>query len=49
MDNKDLCVQVCFIFFFSKKKFFMASSKGFVPYFYNHTKNLYNKFDFLKN
>jgi len=27
----------------------MTSSKEFVPYFYNHDKNLYNKFVFLKN
>jgi len=35
--------------FFSKKMFFMADSKWFVSYFYNHNKNLYNKFEFLKN
>jgi len=29
--------------------FFMAGSKGFVPYFYNYNKNLYNKFEFLEN
>jgi len=28
--------------------FFMIGSKEFVPYFYNHNKNLYNKFEFLK-
>jgi len=26
----------------------MTDSKEFVPYFYNHNKNLYNKFEFLK-
>jgi len=35
--------------FFSIKMYFMTGSKGFVPYFYNHNKNLYNKFEFLKN
>jgi len=34
--------------FFSRKIFFIVVSKGLVPYFYNHTKNLYNKFEFLK-
>jgi len=29
--------------------FFMVGLKGFVPYFYNHNKNLYNKFEFLEN
>jgi len=29
--------------------FFMTSSKEFVPYFYNHNKNLYDKFEFLEN
>jgi len=38
-----------FHLFFSKKMFFMADSKGFVHYFYNHTKNVYNKFEFLEN
>jgi len=28
---------------------FMAGSKQFVIYFYNHNKTLYNKFEFLKN
>ena len=27
----------------------MTDSKEFVPYFYNHNKNLYNKFEFLEN
>jgi len=27
----------------------MNNLKEFVPYFYNHNKNLYNKFEFLKN
>jgi len=29
--------------------FLMANSKGFVPYFYNRNKILYNKFEFLEN
>jgi len=29
--------------------FFMIGSQGFVSYFYNHNKNLYNKFEFLEN
>jgi len=36
-------------FFGSRKMFFMTSSKEFVSYFYNYNKNLYNKFEFLKN
>jgi len=35
--------------FGSRKIFFMTGSKEFVPYFYNNNKNLYNKFEFLKN
>ena len=31
------------------KMFFMIGSKEFVSYFYNHNKNLYNKFEFLEN
>jgi len=27
----------------------MTGSKEFVSYFYNHNKNLYNKFEFLEN
>jgi len=34
--------------FGSWKIFFMTGSKEFVPYFYNHNKNLYNKFEFLR-
>jgi len=26
----------------------MTDSKGFVPYYYNHNKILYNKFEFLE-
>jgi len=37
------------IFFRSSKMFFKAGLKGFVLYFYNHIKNLYNKFEFLEN
>jgi len=33
--------------FFSIKMFFMAGSKGIVPYFCNHNKKLYNKFEFF--
>jgi len=29
--------------------FFMTGFKIFVSYFYNHNKNLYNKFEFLEN
>ena len=32
--------------FLSRNIFFIASSKGFVPYFYNYTKNSYNKLEF---
>jgi len=32
--------------FGSRNIFFMTGSKEFVPYFYNHNKNLYNKFEF---
>ena len=38
-----------FYIFLAEICFFMADSKGFVPYFYNHNKNLYNKFEFLEN
>ena len=31
---------------FSKKMFFIVDLKGFVHYFYNYNKNLYNKFEF---
>ena len=27
----------------------MTDLKEFVPYFYNHNKNVYNKFEFLEN
>jgi len=37
------------LFFRSRKMFLITDSKIFVPYFYNHIKNLYNKFEFLKN
>jgi len=30
----------------TRKMFFIAGSKRFVPYFPNHNKNLYNKFKF---
>jgi len=29
--------------------FQMAGLKLFIPYFYNHNKKLYNKFEFLEN
>ena len=37
--------------FFSlwQKNVFMTDSKKLVTYFYNHNKNLYNKFEFLEN
>jgi len=35
--------------FGAKKIFSMTGSKEFVPYFYNHNKNLYNKFELLEN
>jgi len=38
-----------FQLFLAEKYFFMAGSKGLNSYFYNHTKNLYNKFEFLEN
>jgi len=31
-------------FFCGRKMFHMVGSKGFNSYFYNHNKNLYNKF-----
>ena len=37
------------VFVRNRHMFFMAGSKGFTPYFYNHNKNLYNKFEFLEN
>jgi len=37
-----------FKFFFSRKIFSIAGSKISIHYFCNHTKNLYNKFEFLK-
>ena len=35
--------------FGSMKILFKTRSKEFVPYFYNHNKNLYNKFELLEN
>jgi len=35
--------------FFILKMFLITRSKGFIHYFCNHDKNLYNKFEFLKN
>ena len=29
--------------------FSLTNSKEFISYFYNHNKNLYNKFEILKN
>ena len=37
------------IIFQNKMIFFMTDPKRFVSYFYNHNKNLYNKFEFLEN
>jgi len=47
-----LIIKICvykYVQFFSRKMFLMAGSKTFIPYFCNHNKNLYNKFEFLKN
>jgi len=44
-----MCTSMFKIFVGIRKMFFMTGSKDFVPYFYNYNKNLYNKFDFLKN
>ena len=44
-----MCIKYVLDFIRSKKMFFITSSKEFVPYFYNHNKNLYNKFEFLEN
>jgi len=33
----------------SRKIFILTGSREFVLYFYNHNKNLYNKFEFLEN
>jgi len=44
-----MCKSIFQIFFGSRNIFFMSSSKEFVPYFYNHNKNLYNKLEFLEN
>jgi len=43
INNKDLCALVCF------SLLLMTDSKRFIPYFYNHIKILYNKFEFLEN
>ena len=37
------------VLFVVEKYFSWLVSKGVVLYFYNHNKNLYNKFKFLKN
>jgi len=44
-----MCKSMFQIIFWRRKIFFMTSLKGFVSYFYNYNKNLYNKFEFLKN
>jgi len=36
------------VFIFNKKMFFMIGLKKFILYFYNHNKNLYNKFKLLE-
>jgi len=43
-----MCTSV-FLIFWEQEVIFMTGSKKFVPYFYNHNKNVYNKFEFLKN
>jgi len=37
-----------FQIFLEQKDIFHDGLKKFVPYFYNHNKNLYNTFEFLK-
>jgi len=44
-----MCKSMFQIFFGSMKIFFITGSKKFVSYFYNHNKDLYNKFKFLEN
>jgi len=44
-----MCTSMFQIIFWSRKISFMTSLKGFVSYFYNHNKNLYNKFEILEN
>ena len=34
------------LIFFSRNRFLMANPKEFVPFFYNHNTNLYDKFEF---
>jgi len=38
-----------YVLIFFHRKDVSHDSKLFVPYFYNHNKDLYNKFEFLKN
>ena len=42
-----MCINI--FSFFSKKIFFMIGLKIFISYSYNHTKNLLNKFEYIKN
>jgi len=44
-----MCTGMFQIICWSRKIFFMTGSKIFSFYFYNHNKNLYNKFKILKN
>jgi len=44
-----MCKNMFQILLRTGKIFFMTGSKEFVPYFYNHNKNLYKKFEFLEN
>ena len=44
-----MCTNMFQIIFWNKNMFFMAGSKKIVYYFYNHNKNLCNKFEFLEN
>jgi len=43
-----MCTTMFQIIFWSRKTFFVTDSKEFVSYFYNHNKNLYNKFEILE-
>ena len=49
LTKRFMCTSMLQIIFLSRKMFFKTYSKGFVFYFYNHNKNLYNKFVFLEN
>ena len=44
-----MCTSMFQIIFWNRNMFFMTGSQGFVSYFYNHNKNIYNKSEFLEN